>query len=155
MQTKKRKIVLKKQALQMENNNPIPITAAGGVVYKNEESIKKVLLIKRNGFWDIPKGKIEDGESIEECANREVQEEVGANGLSIERFLCDTYHTYHAEGRTFGKTTHWYLMKFDHSVRTFTPEIKEGITEVKWEEINRAKEMVEFQNLVDVLNELE
>jgi len=138
----------------MTSNNITPVTAAGGVLYEVGSTPKKVLLIKRNGFWDIPKGKLEDGETIEECAVREVEEEVGVEDLSIEKFLCDTYHTYKAEGMKFGKTTHWYLMKFEDSDYKFSPEVKEGITEVKWEELEMAKTMVEFENLVEVLNEV-
>jgi 8-oxo-dGTP pyrophosphatase MutT (NUDIX family) len=136
----------------MINSEAIPITAAGGVLYKAGSSLQMVLLIKRNGFWDIPKGKLENGETIEECAVREVEEEVGAEDLSIEKFLCKTYHTYQADGKKFGKTTHWYLMKFKNSNYNFSPEVKEGITEVKWEELEKAKNMVEFENLVQVLN---
>lgn len=145
----------KNPALQMTNSEVIPVTAAGGVLYKAGSSPKKVLLIKRNGFWDIPKGKLEKDETIEECAVREVEEEVGAKDLSIEKFLCDTYHKYQADGEKYGKTTHWYLMEFDNPDYNFVPETNEGITKVKWEDLEKAKKMVEFENLVDVLNEVE
>lgn len=138
----------------MTNNGITPVTAAGGVLYLEGKSPKSVLLMKRNGFWDIPKGKLEKGETIEECAVREVEEEIGAENLSIEEFLCETYHEFDAEGKRFGKTTHWYLMKFDDPEYDFVPEGKEGITEVKWEELEKAKSMVEFENLVQVLNQV-
>lgn len=138
----------------MTNNDIVPVTAAGGVLYLEDESPRKVLLMKRNGFWDIPKGKLENGETIEECAVREVEEEIGARDLSIENFLCKTYHEFEADGKSFGKTTHWYLMKFDKPEFKFVPETKEGITEVKWEELEKAKSLVEFENLVQVLNEV-
>lgn len=155
MPTNEKKMVQKNPAPQMTNSEVIPVTAAGGVLYKAGSSTKKVLLIKRNGFWDLPKGKLEKGETIEECAVREVEEEVGAKNLSIEKFLCDTYHIYQAEGQIYGKTTHWYLMEFDKPGFNFVPETREGITEVKWEELEKAKKMVEFKNLVEVLNEVE
>lgn len=145
---------MKHQGHLMTNNKAIPVTAAGGVLYKTGSSFKKVLLIKRNGFWDIPKGKLEKGETIEQCAVREVEEEVGAEDLSIKTFLCDTYHEYQADGNHFGKTTHWYLMKFEVPGFDFVPQIKEGITEVKWIELEKAKKMVEFENLVKVLNQV-
>lgn len=138
----------------MTNNNIVPVTAAGGVLYLEGESPRKILLMKRNGFWDIPKGKLEKGETIEECAVREVEEEIGAKDLSIETFLCETYHEFQADGKNFGKTTHWYLMKFDKPEFEFVPETKEGITDVKWEELEKAKSMVEFENLVQVLNKV-
>lgn len=144
----------KHPGLLMTNKEAIPVTAAGGVLYQPGSSPKKVLLIKRNGFWDIPKGKLEKGETIEECAVREVEEEVGAEDLSIETFLCDTYHEYRADGKYFGKTTHWYLMEFEKPDFDFSPEVKEGITEVKWVELEKAKKKVEFKNLVNVLNQV-
>ena len=67
------------------------IEAAGGLVYNSD---KKALMIFRNGKWDLPKGKIELGELIEECAIREVEEECGIYDLQIENKLIDTYHTY-------------------------------------------------------------
>lgn len=139
----------------MTNSEVIPVIAAGGVLYQTGSSPQKVLLIKRNGFWDIPKGKLENGETIEECAVREVEEEVGAKDLIIETFLCDTYHEYQAEGKNFGKTTHWYLMESETPDFNFVPRVKEGITDVRWVDLQQAKKMVEFENLVEVLNKIE
>lgn len=139
---------------QMTSSEFIPVTAAGGVLCEAGSSPKKVLLIKRNGFWDIPKGKLEKGETIEECAVREVEEEIGAKDLSIGTFLCETFHDYQVDGIKYGKTTHWYLMEFEIPDFDFVPQIKEGITEVKWVELEKAKKMVEFENLVEVLNKV-
>lgn len=139
----------------MNNNEVTQLRAGGGVLYKPESSSLLVLLIQRNGFWDLPKGKLEKGESIEECAVREVEEEVGAKDLSIDFYLCDTYHEFNDEEKRFGKTTSWYAMRFEKQDFEFEPEIKEGITDVKWVELEEAKSLVEFQNLVKVLNELD
>jgi 8-oxo-dGTP pyrophosphatase MutT (NUDIX family) len=51
------------------------IIKAGGGIVVNEQN--EVLLIYRRGKWDLPKGKLDDGETIEECALREVKEETG------------------------------------------------------------------------------
>ena len=67
------------------------VEAAGGLVFNKDGGI---LMIFRNGKWDLPKGKLEIGESVEECAIREVQEECGVSGLIIENKIKDTYHTY-------------------------------------------------------------
>ena len=66
------------------------IEAAGGIVKRKQ----RFLFIKRNGFWDIPKGKLELNESIETCAIREIEEECGVKNLEIIDFVCLTYHTY-------------------------------------------------------------
>lgn len=135
-----------------KNSKIAQLTAAGGVLYK-ADSPQKILLMKRNGFWDLPKGKLEKGESIEECAVREVEEEVGAANISIERFLCDTYHEFEEGGKKFGKTTSWYAMKLETNDSELEPQEEEGITELKWVDLQKAKLIVEFENLVEVLNE--
>ena len=152
----KRKRILKKHpTIPMTNNaNLIELRAAGGVLYQSFVIPFKVLLIRRNGYWDLPKGKLEKGESIEECALREVKEEVGAQDLSIKKYLCDTYHTYIENGKKYGKTTSWYAMEFNHPEYDFMPQQEEGITEVVWADIQEAKKMVQFDNLVNVLNQL-
>ena len=85
----------------------IMIEAAGGLVFNKDGHI---LMIFRNGKWDLPKGKLEIGESVEECAKREVEEECGIYGLDIIEKLLDTYHTYKLKGNKILKKTYWYKM---------------------------------------------
>ena len=129
-----------------------PITAAGGVLIRNHSASPEVLLIYRNGNWDLPKGRREGSESIETCAVREVEEETGASGISTESFLCTTYHEYRENGTLWGKTTHWYLMKTGEKEQELTPETEEGITRVVWTEIEEARKRVHYENLVRVLD---
>jgi 8-oxo-dGTP pyrophosphatase MutT (NUDIX family) len=131
-----------------------PVTAAGGVVYRKGKSGGEVLLIRRNGLWDLPKGKLEGTESIEDCAVREVEEETGMEGLSIRSFLCDTYHEYVRDGITYGKTTHWYLMAADKQRADLTPQVEEGITKVEWVDPGEAYNRVHFSNLKQVLSKV-
>jgi 8-oxo-dGTP pyrophosphatase MutT (NUDIX family) len=104
------------------------IKAAGGLVL-NENG--ELLVIKRNGFWDLPKGKIEDGEGKKTAAIREVEEECGISDLDIESKIGKTYHTYQLRGESVFKTTYWYRMFYNGS-ESLVPQIEEGITEVKW-----------------------
>ncbi|MEX1192369.1 MAG: NUDIX domain-containing protein [Brumimicrobium sp.] len=105
------------------------IEAAGGVVYNSKKD--SYLFIKRHGYWDIPKGKIEKGESLEEAALREVNEECGINDLTIQKLICTTYHTYFAYGKYHLKKTYWYYMLSD-DFKKLSPQFEEGITETKW-----------------------
>jgi 8-oxo-dGTP pyrophosphatase MutT (NUDIX family) len=105
-----------------------PIEAAGGIVHNEKDEL---LFIFRNGKWDLPKGKIEENESTETAAIREVEEETGASGLIIEQKAGETFHTYQAYGKYFIKTTHWFNMKCK-STSYLTPQTEEGITEIKW-----------------------
>lgn len=102
--------------------------AGGGLVYNSKNEI---LFIHRNGRWDIPKGKIEKGESIEECAIREVEEETGVKGLEITKPLEKTFHVFKRSGKFCLKETYWFEMRTT-STETLTPQKKEGITKAKW-----------------------
>ncbi len=106
------------------------IRAAGGVVrQKNIEG--PILMIHRSGKWDLPKGKIDPGESEKEAAVREVEEECGITGLRIEKKLADTHHLYEFRGVKVIKITNWFLMSSDFE-GVLQPQFEEGITEVKW-----------------------
>jgi 8-oxo-dGTP pyrophosphatase MutT (NUDIX family) len=107
----------------------IPMVVAAGGVVTNDEG--KVLFIYRNDKWDLPKGKLDKGESLENCAMREVMEETGVQGLRIENFLRTTYHIFNNHGVRTLKQVHWYAMKTEYSGK-LKPEKKEGIVKVKW-----------------------
>jgi 8-oxo-dGTP pyrophosphatase MutT (NUDIX family) len=103
------------------------IEAAGGIVKRNEE----FLFIKRNGRWDIPKGKMEEGEDPMATAVREIEEECGLHAPILNYFLGCTYHTYLYKGNPTVKKTHWYALTHEGS-KAVKGQIEEGITEVKW-----------------------
>lgn len=134
-----------------------PVTAAGGVVYdKKSNSDYRVLLIYRRGVWDLPKGKVEEGETIEECAVREVAEEIGVSKQpKIVHALTETYHEYEEDNKRFGKTTHWYSMQLPSGRDVeFNPETEEGIEKVEWTPLSKALSLVGYDNLVEVLTSL-
>ena len=114
------------------------IEAAGGVVHNSKGEL---LFIFRNGIWDLPKGKMEKNETIEEAAIREVEEECGIKNLQLERLLDKTYHIYNMSHEYIFKITYWFLMRSDFK-GDFKPQIEEGITKVEW---------VSQQNLTNVL----
>lgn len=104
------------------------IQTGGGLVKNNSAEI---LLIFRRGKWDLPKGKIDEGETLEKCAIREVQEETGIKKLKIISKISITYHTYVEFGKHILKESHWYLMNaFERE--ELVPQIKEDITEIQW-----------------------
>lgn len=104
------------------------IYAAGGLVM---DDAGRVLLIKRRGVWDLPKGKLRRNESVETGALREVGEETGLDHLVIEKKITDTYHTYLSGSTPCLKKTTWYLMQAAGNTST-TPQREEDITEVQW-----------------------
>lgn len=104
------------------------LQAAGGLV-TNENN--EVLLIFRRGKWDLPKGKLDKGEKLEECAVREVEEETGLKNPKIEFALPTTYHTYHEGARYILKESNWYKMNVTGE-QTLVPQTEEDINEIKW-----------------------
>lgn len=103
------------------------INAAGGVVENNNG---EVLLIFRNGLWDLPKGKQEDNEEISTTAVREVEEECGVSGLQLGELICITRHTYRMNGEPILKHTYWYKMNCEGG--TLEPQTEENIQEARW-----------------------
>ena len=104
------------------------VIAAGGKVHINKNEI---LFIFRNGKWDLPKGKAEAKETINQTALREVEEETGISGLSIIKPLDITYHVFKRMDQFYIKITYWFKMHSDYE-GVLIPQEKEGITEVKW-----------------------
>ncbi len=114
-----------------------PIAAAGGIVKKDD----KILVIYRLGKWDLPKGKMEEGESKEESALREVEEECGVTALKIVDKLPEVLHTYTLKGQRILKTTYWFEMTTDFS-GTMKPQTEEDISIVKWVDAEGMKEVL-------------
>ncbi len=104
------------------------VSAAGGLVYNPGQ---EMLMIFRRGSWDLPKGKLDPGETLEECAVREVQEETGLKNVTLLKPLAITYHTYHEGSKFILKDSHWYTMKTGHGEKTI-PQTEEDIQEIKW-----------------------
>jgi ADP-ribose pyrophosphatase YjhB (NUDIX family) len=104
------------------------VVAAGGVVTDDDG---RLLVIRRLGKWDLPKGKVEQGEAIEAAAVREVQEECGLQHLEVVRAMPSTWHTYEQKGRAHLKRTDWFLMN-GSSTEGLVAQREEGIEEVRW-----------------------
>lgn len=104
------------------------IEASGGIVQNTKN--QKLLMIFRNGLWDIPKGKIEKNETPKVAAKREIEEECGIKNLRIKTKLSPTFHIYFGYGKHFIKKTHWFILE-TNEFKT-SPQLEEGITETKW-----------------------
>lgn len=102
---------------------------AGGGLVKNEKD--EILLIFRRGKWDMPKGKLDEGETMEQCAVREVEEETGLKNVILDEPLTITYHTYHEGSKFILKESHWYTMHVKGE-QNLEPQMEEGIEQVIW-----------------------
>ncbi len=117
------------------------IQAAGGLVLNEKQEI---LMIFRRGKWDLPKGKLDEGETLASCAVREVMEETGLTKLDLGPLLSITHHTYFDTWlkEEVIKETHWYSMQAS-SQEQLTPQTTEDIEVIEW---------VSPANLVDKLS---
>jgi hypothetical protein len=116
----------------------IKVVKAGGGIVKNIND--ETLFIYRRNKWDLPKGKMDKGETIDQTALREVKEETGIKNLSIIDFKMNTYHVF-KKGKEYRlKETSWFNMLSTHEGR-FSPESKEGITKVVWKSNKKIKKI--------------
>ncbi|MCW3079188.1 NUDIX domain-containing protein [Segetibacter sp.] len=127
----------------------VKITAGGGIV-SNERS--EVLFQLRRGKWDLPKGKLEDGEKIEDCAVREVEEETGLKNIQLGELVGVTTHYYQEKGKEIEKETHWFEMKVAGN-QELVPQLEEDITELKWVAESDVSDFLNnsFQNIEEIL----
>ena len=108
--------------------NFILVEAAGGIV---QNSNKEFLFIFRLEKWDLPKGKLDKGETLEVCALREITEETGIQFLKLKKKIGETYHVYVEFGKHFLKVSHWYYITCPDD-QVPVPQTNEHITEAKW-----------------------
>ena len=107
----------------------LPVVQAGGGLVQNENG--KMLFIFRKGKWDLPKGKVDKGETLEKGAKREVKEETGVKKLQLNGLAGVTYHVFKRNGNYQLKETHWFHMKTTYTGK-LKPELQEDITKAKW-----------------------
>lgn len=132
-------------AAQMEH-----LQAGGGLVYTPQQT---VLLIFRRGKWDLPKGKLDEGETLEACAVREVMEETGLRKATIEKPLTTTWHTYYQDGKLILKESHWFLMTTP-TEEALVPQQDEDIERCIWVPLNELDQYMAntHPSIVDVIN---
>ncbi len=105
------------------------LEAAGGIVENEDEEL---LFIYRLEYWDLPKGKIEKGETSEFAAYREIEEECGIKSHKLQSHLKDTYHIYSMGGKMYLKKTFWYYFLLKDGSEEVKPQTEEDIELVSW-----------------------
>jgi 8-oxo-dGTP pyrophosphatase MutT (NUDIX family) len=127
------------------------VKAGGGVVTNSKDEI---LFIFRRNKWDLPKGKMDKGETIENTAVREVEEETGVKNLVISSFFKDTYHIFKKDSKYFLKQTSWFNMNSNYDGELH-PELNEGISKVVWKSRSKIKKIKNtFPNIKLLLKKL-
>lgn len=128
------------------------VQAAGGIVLNEQDEI---LFMFRRGKWDLPKGKLDPGESLEECAVREVKEETGLSEVTLQHFLLTTFHTYEENSSHILKESYWYVMQAAGK-QELIPQHEEDIYEVKWVRKEHLQEVLSnsYPSICDVINKI-
>ena len=128
------------------------VNAAGGIVFNNKDQL---LMIFRNGKWDLPKGKVEKDENIKQCAIREIEEETGVSKLEIKEGFFKTYHIYSIGSQEVLKRTYWFVMHTSFE-EELTPQLDEGITKACWISLLDIEEKTKesFRSVKDLLKEI-
>ncbi len=125
------------------------IQAGGGLVVNPQEEL---LMIFRRGKWDLPKGKLDKGETIDECALREVREETGIVQLELGEKISETWHLYTEKSKNLVKHTTWFMMSTTASDKLL-PQAEEDILEARWVKPNALGPLVSntYRAIKDVL----
>jgi len=130
---------------------PTQIIAAGGLVTNPQGQI---LWIFRRGFWDLPKGKLDQGETIQTCAVREVEEETGIKNIRLHDLLKFTNHTYFDThlNQEVVKRTYWFHMTIPTEQKGI-PQATEDIEKIEWHSLATAKHCLEqtYPSIIEVI----
>jgi len=128
------------------------IKAAGGIVLNPN---KEILFIFRRGKWDLPKGKLDEGETMEECAVREVEEETGIREIIVHNFIGITSHEYFDKwvNEDVIKESHWYEMEIK-TMQSLIPQTEEDIEDIKWVSMKELDTYLadSYVNIVEIIN---
>ncbi len=133
------------------------VDAAGGAVVAEDG---RILMIRRRGFWDLPKGHREQGEEVMECALREVAEECGIDPslVTVGEEIMRTLHFYwdSAQGRWEMKLTVWYRMSYSGDPHNVAPQTEEDITDIEWFAPGQAERYAResYKTIQDVISKL-
>ena len=130
---------------------PKQIIAAGGLVTNPE---KQILWIFRRGFWDLPKGKLDEGETIQTCAVREVEEETGLVNIQLHELLNFTNHTYFDNylKEEVVTRTYWFRMNIN-SLQQGVPQTNEDIEGIEWNTLENSAHCLShtYENIREVI----
>lgn len=130
---------------------PKQIIAAGGLVTNVQGEI---LWIFRRGFWDLPKGKLDEGETIQSCAIREVEEETGIHNIKLHELLKFTNHLYFDKylQEEVVKRTYWFHMTIA-DMQKGNPQTTEDIEKIEWHSLATARHCLEqtYPTILEVI----
>ena len=125
--------------------------SAGGVVIGHAGLLLiKVKNLQGQVVWTFPKGHLEAGETAEDAAVREVQEETGWR-CKILGPLLDVEYPFMRQGRKVMKTVHWYRMEAEDRVGEWDPE---EVLDCRWCLLEEAKSLVTYPSDIKIIDRI-
>ena len=123
-----------------KEKQPKEIRAAGGIVWEGEPWKSRVLLIfrHRRRDWCLPKGKLDEGETFEEAAVREILEETG-----YEVSLGESAGEVHYEVKGRPKTVRYWHTTVDRNAGF---EENSEVERIEWLSIDEALERMDYKS---------
>ena len=127
--------------------------SAGGVVFRRVDGQAAILLLKHDsGKWMLPKGTIEEGETPEAVALREVREETGISRVRVVADLGQEryYFFWRSEDTYYDKTVRYFLLEFLGGEEV-TPQSEEGFVAAEWVPVDEALERIKYKETREVV----
>ncbi len=135
--------------------NFVPETSAGGVVCKIESGAVYFLTIKRNQMndWTLPKGHRDGGESLQETAIREVEEETSIKAYPEKYIDMTKYYVVDEKERViYIRSVFWFLMRPENT--DISKKSDKEIAEVKWLKYDDLLSLLTYESDKDILKKV-
>ncbi len=125
--------------------------SAGGIVFRRDPDLTARFLLIRDSYqhWGFPKGHLEDDETPAAAAMRETREETGLEQLILQGPIRVIDWHFRFRGKYIHKFCHFFL--FESPAGDAVPQVDEGITAVRWEVLEKALEVLSYDNARGVL----
>lgn len=150
---KRKKLKKKKEKNFTNKSKEIDQISAGGVVFRVKgEKIQVALIRDQNTHnWILPKGQIEEGESLEDTSLRETIEETGLQSLQLIKKVGKTYYWFKTKHKEkFNKEVHFYLYREQNGEEELKVE-KGKFDKGKWFSKKEAMKKIGFINQRKIL----
>lgn len=131
--------------------------ACGAIIYKTENNVRKYLIIRGVGiyqsYYGFPKGHMEEGETEQDTAIREVKEETGLDIVLNEDFRTVDEHALAREGRPNDRKTNVYFLAECHAQELVMQESE--VSQIVWMDYDEAMEYIQYEETRRELAEAE
>lgn len=135
----------KKQQIQEIVREP----TSGGIIFRHEpdnfDDIEILLIQDTKDRWTIPKGHIEEGETAQQTAKREIGEEAGLFNIDMLGWLGKIHFRYRRLDKLVLMTTQIYLVRANGDTDAIKKE--DWMNDIKWFKFSEALDLIEYEDI--------